>query len=61
MKVKRRKLKEDNKKVLMAFLAKTKSGKYAKISEQISDLERADVYREEPYFEEEEAYYYSTR
>lgn len=60
MKTKRRQPKE-LKEVLLTFLARTKSGKYAKISEQILGHERTDIYREEPYFEEEEAYYYSTR
>lgn len=45
---------------LLTFLKRTKEGKYAKIKQDALSSSRSETLREEPYFEEEEAYYYST-
>ncbi len=46
---------------LLTFLKRTKEGKYTKIKQDALSSSRSEMLREEPYFEEEEAYYYSTR
>ena len=45
---------------LLTFLKRTKEGKYTKIKQNALPSLRSETLREEPYFEEEEAYYYST-
>jgi hypothetical protein len=45
---------------LLTFLKRTKEGKYAKIEQDVLPPSRSETLREEPYFEEEDAYYYST-
>jgi hypothetical protein len=46
---------------LLTFLKRTKQGKYSEIDRQsLLPDERSETLREEPSFEEEEAYYYST-
>jgi len=46
--------------MLLTFLKRTKEGKYTKIKQDTLSSSRSEMLREEPYFEEEEAYYYST-
>jgi hypothetical protein len=50
----------ENEKTLLTFLKRTKEGKYAKIEQDALPSSRSETLREEPSFEEEEAYYYST-
>lgn len=50
----------EKEKILLTFLKRTKEGKYAKIEQAAIPSSRSEMLREEPYFEEEEAYYYST-
>lgn len=45
---------------LLTFLKRTKKGEYAKIKQDALPSSRSETLREEPYFEGEEAYYYST-
>jgi hypothetical protein len=45
---------------LLTFLKMTKEGKYARIEQTAVPSSRSEMLREEPYFEEEEVYYYST-
>lgn len=59
MEAKKKKLRQEEEKALLAFLKQTREGKYAKVNETSLPYSRLKEQREEPYYEDE--YYYSVR